>query len=84
MNARHRAQRPKRALHVKVDALLSWYVHAGRDLIYAGPRREQVDEIVPQGEFATWRAARAVGDYDLDTFVISADPVGTAGGSSPG
>jgi len=30
----------------------------------------QIDEIVPRGEFATWRAARAVGDHDLNTFVL--------------
>ena len=38
----------------------------------------QIDEIVPRGEFATWRAARAVGDHDLNTFVLRADPVGPA------
>jgi hypothetical protein len=27
----------------------------------------RIDEVLPRGEFATWRAARAVGDYDLDT-----------------
>jgi HlyD family secretion protein len=48
------------------------------------PISARIDEIVPRGEFATWRAARAVGDYDLNTFVIRADPVGTAGGIQPG
>jgi hypothetical protein len=28
------------------------------------------------GDFATWRAARAVGNHDLNTFAIRADPVG--------
>ena len=28
-------------------------------------------KILPRGEFATWRAARAVGDYDLNTFAGS-------------
>lgn len=37
-----------------------------------------IDGIVPRGEFATWRAARAVGDHDLNTFVLRADPVGPA------
>ena len=25
------------------------------------------------GDFATWRAARAVGDHDLNTFAVRAD-----------
>ena len=41
------------------------------------PINARIDEIVPRGEFATWRAARAVGDYDLNTFLVRADPVGT-------
>jgi hypothetical protein len=44
----------------------------------------RIDEIVPRGEFATWRAARAVGDYDLNTFVVRADPVGSDGGIQAG
>jgi HlyD family secretion protein len=44
----------------------------------------RIDEIVPRGEFATWRAARAVGDYDLNTFVTRADPAGGAGTLQPG
>jgi HlyD family secretion protein len=42
------------------------------------PIDARIDEIVPRGEFATWRAARAVGDHDLNTFVLRADPVGPA------
>jgi HlyD family secretion protein len=42
------------------------------------PINAQIDEIVPRGEFATWRAARAAGDHDLNTFVLRADPVGPA------
>ena len=41
----------------------------------------RVAEIIPRGEFATWRAARAVGDHDLNTFVLRADPVGPASAS---
>ena len=44
----------------------------------------QVDEIVPRGEFATWRAARAVGDYDLNTLMIRADPRDDAAALKPG
>jgi HlyD family secretion protein len=39
------------------------------------PIEAKIDEIVPRGEFATWRAARAVGDHDLNTFMLRADPI---------
>jgi HlyD family secretion protein len=29
----------------------------------------------PLGEFATWRAARAVGDHDINSFLVRADPI---------
>jgi HlyD family secretion protein len=35
----------------------------------------RIAEIIPRGEFATWRAARVVGDHDLNTFLVRADPV---------
>ena len=35
----------------------------------------RVTEIVPRGEFATWRVARVVGDHDLNTFLVRADPL---------
>ena len=31
----------------------------------------RVSELRPLGEFATWRAARAVGDHDLNGFQLS-------------
>jgi HlyD family secretion protein len=42
------------------------------------PLDARIDEIVPRGEFATGRAAHAVGDHDLNTFVLRVDPVGPA------
>lgn len=33
----------------------------------------QVSEIRRLGDFATWRAARAVGDHDLNAFIVRAD-----------
>jgi len=36
----------------------------------------RITEVRPLGEFATWRAARAVGDHDLNTFRVRADPTG--------
>ncbi|MFL5266825.1 MAG: HlyD family secretion protein [Stellaceae bacterium] len=45
----------------------------------------RIDEIIPRGEFATWRAARVVGDHDLNTFLVRADPVeAAASGLQPG
>ena len=38
----------------------------------------RVTEIVARGEFATWRAARVVGDHDLNTSLVRADPVEAA------
>ncbi|MBV9289106.1 MAG: efflux RND transporter periplasmic adaptor subunit [Hyphomicrobiales bacterium] len=35
----------------------------------------KVAEMRPLGEFATWRAARAVGDHDLNSFLVRIDPV---------
>ena len=35
-----------------------------------------VTELRPLGEFATWRAARAVGDHDLNAFRVRLDPTG--------
>lgn len=34
----------------------------------------KVTELRPLGEFATWRAARAVGDHDLNSFRLRLDP----------
>src|SRR5262249_25450889 len=34
----------------------------------------RVTEIRPLGEFAVWRAARAVNDHDLNSFLVRIDP----------
>ena len=44
----------------------------------------RVSEIRRLGDFATWRAARAVGDHDLNTFVIRADASDSAVVLEPG
>jgi HlyD family secretion protein len=45
----------------------------------------RVTEMIPRGEFATWRAARVVGDHDLNTFLVRVDPSGDkAPGLQPG
>lgn len=39
------------------------------------PLVARVTELRPLGEFATWRAARAVGDHDLNSFRMRLDPI---------
>jgi HlyD family secretion protein len=51
----------------------------------AGDRFEaKVTELRPLGEFAVWRAARAVGDHDLNSFLLRADPLGPTPKLEPG
>lgn len=44
----------------------------------------RVTELRPLGEFATWRAARAVGDHDLNSFRLRLDPLDAADGLEAG
>ncbi|MFA5955013.1 HlyD family secretion protein [Hyphomicrobium sp.] len=44
----------------------------------------RVTELLPLGEFAVWRAARAVNDHDLNSFLIRIDPTGPTDGIEPG
>lgn len=44
----------------------------------------RVTELRPLGEFATWRAARAVGDHDLNSFRLRLEPNGIVEGLEPG
>jgi multidrug resistance efflux pump len=51
----------------------------------AGDRFEaKVTELRPLGEFAVWRAARAVGDHDINNFLLRADPTGRTPNLEPG
>jgi HlyD family secretion protein len=51
----------------------------------AGDRFEaKVTELRPLGEFAVWRAARAVGDHDINNFLLRADPSGRTPNLEPG
>jgi HlyD family secretion protein len=51
----------------------------------AGDRFEaKVTELRPLGEFAVWRAARAVGDHDINNFLLRADPTGPTPNLEPG
>jgi HlyD family secretion protein len=44
----------------------------------------RVTELRPLGEFATWRAARAVGDHDINSFFLRADPLADPSEVQPG
>ncbi len=44
----------------------------------------RVTELLPLGEFATWRAARAVGDHDLNAFRVRLDPEASGQELEPG
>lgn len=44
----------------------------------------RVTELRPLGEFATWRAARAVGDHDLNSFRLRIEPVVATDALQPG
>ena len=44
----------------------------------------RVTELRPLGEFATWRAARAVGDHDLNAFRVRLEPTGGTDGLEAG
>jgi HlyD family secretion protein len=44
----------------------------------------RVTELRSLGEFATWRAARAVGDHDLNSFRLRLEPDGDVEGLEPG
>ena len=44
----------------------------------------EVTEMRPLGEFATWRAARAVGDHDLNSFLVRIDPIAPPPTLQPG
>src|SRR5271165_2673775 len=61
---------------VREDALAGITVGSPLRLLTAkGDRVEaKVTELRPLGEFAVWRAARAVGDHDLNSFLVRADP----------
>jgi len=44
----------------------------------------RVTELRPLGEFAVWRAARAVGDHDINSFILRADPLEAPRDLEPG
>ncbi|MBL6614447.1 MAG: efflux RND transporter periplasmic adaptor subunit [Reyranella sp.] len=75
------------AFTLREDALGKISVGSEVPLTTASGKRiaARVTELRPLGEFATWRAARAVGDHDLNSFRLRLDPVdGKDDGLEPG
>ena len=67
--------------NVREDRLSGIAIGTQLDLVGDGGKKiaALVTEIQVLGEFATWRAARAAGDHDLNTFLVRADPLASAG-----
>jgi multidrug resistance efflux pump len=81
------AEAPWFAFNIREDELKGMGIGSALDLIDGVDGKHlaaQVVEMRRLGDFATWRAARAAGDHDLNTFFVRADPVGQAGALEPG
>lgn len=74
------------AFTMREDTLAGLTLGSRLTLAAAGGRSvpARVTELLPLGEFATWRAARAVGDHDLNAFRVRLDPEGSGQGLEPG
>ncbi|HUL04830.1 MAG TPA: HlyD family efflux transporter periplasmic adaptor subunit [Candidatus Acidoferrum sp.] len=75
------------SFNIREDALRGIDIGTTLTLTASGntqPIAAKVTELRRLGDFATWRAARAVGDHDLNTFAVRADPGGPVGGLEPG
>ena len=74
------------SFNVREDALRGMDIGTSLTLTTSGgpPIPARVTELRRLGDFATWRAARAVGDHDLNTFAVRADPSGPVDGLEPG
>ena len=60
----------------------------GKPLVLRTAKGDRIDarvtELRPLGQFAVWEAARAVGDHDVNSFLVRADPTQAADGLEPG
>ena len=75
------------SFNIREDALRGLDIGTALTLTASGngqPISAKVTELRRLGDFATWRAARAVGDHDLNTFAVRADPNGPVDGLEPG
>jgi HlyD family secretion protein len=71
---------------VREDRLHALDIGAKTDVTLASGQtiEGRVSELRPLGEFATWRAARAVGDHDLASFLVRVDPLEPGANLQPG
>ena len=74
------------AFTIREDRLQGLTIGGAATLTAADGKRleARVVEMRPLGEFATWRAARAVGDHDLNSFRLRLDPQSQDAGLDPG
>ncbi|WP_246762888.1 HlyD family secretion protein [Rhizobium sp. NZLR1] len=74
--------------NLREDLLKGLKIDDGFDIVVPaiGPDRiaVKVTMINTQGQYATWRATRATGDFDLRTFEVRAVPVKSVDGLRPG
>lgn len=80
------AGQPWFAFTLREDSLNSLAI--GATIALSGQGGQKIDarvtELRPLGEFATWRAARAVGDHDLNAFRVRLEPTGGTDGLEAG
>jgi HlyD family secretion protein len=80
------ARQPWFSFTLREDVLHGLMIGATVVLTGQGGRNidARVTEMRPLGEFATWRAARAVGDHDLNAFRVRLEPTGSIDGLEAG
>ena len=75
------------SFNVREDRLQGTSVGSRVDVLAAGassPISAPVTELLPLGQFATWQAARAVGDHDRNTLRMRVEPEGDLAKLEPG
>ncbi|EGE61139.1 UNVERIFIED_ORG: HlyD family secretion protein [Rhizobium esperanzae] len=81
-------QNPWFTFNLREDLLKGLKIGDGFDVVVPaiGPDKiaVKVTMINAQGQYATWRATRATGDFDLRTFEVRAEPVKPVDGLRPG
>jgi HlyD family secretion protein len=74
------ARRSQQQAKLAIDEAIAGYTAEERGQKIAA----RVTGLRPLGEFATWRAARAVGDHDLNSFRLRLDPIASVEGLRAG
>lgn len=79
-------EKPWFSFTLREDDLDGLTVGSDVELMLKGGRTlpARVTVLRPLGEFATWRAARAVGDHDLNSFRLRIEPSAKVDGLEPG